>query len=47
MISFSINMSTIFDYAGQIVRTMLPVVYVTAGLSLGFVVVNKIISAFR
>jgi len=45
--SFSIDVSAVFGYASDIVDTMLPVVYVTAGIALGFVVVNKIISAFR
>ena len=45
--SFSLNINEIFSYAGDIITAMLPVVYVVAGLALGFVVVNKIIGAFR
>ena len=45
--SFSITISEIFSYADDIINAMLPVVYVAAGISLGFIVVNKIISAFR
>jgi hypothetical protein len=45
--SFSLNISSVFGYASDIINAMLPVVYVAAGLALGFVVVNKIISAFR
>jgi hypothetical protein len=45
--SFSIDVSAIFGYADDIINAMLPVVYVVAGIALGFVVVNKIISAFR
>lgn len=47
MLSFSIDMSSVFGYAGQIITAMLPVVYVAAGIGLGFIVVSKIISAFR
>jgi hypothetical protein len=46
-VSFTINISEIFGYAGQIIDAMMPVVYVVAGIGLGFVVVSKIISAFR
>jgi len=45
--SFTIDISEIFGYADQIIQALLPVVYVAAGISLGFIVVNKIISAFR
>jgi hypothetical protein len=45
--TFSIDVNQIFGYADDIVTAMMPVVYVVAGLSLGFVVVSKIISAFR
>jgi len=45
--SFDLDITKIFGYADDIIEAMLPVIYVVAGLSLGFVVVNKIISAFR
>jgi len=45
--SFTLNISEVFSYADDIVKAMLPVVYVAAGISLGFIIVNKIISAFR
>lgn len=45
--TFSININSIFAYADDIINAMLPVVYVVAGIALGFVVVSKIISAFR
>lgn len=45
--TFSIDISSIFGYADDIVNALLPVVYVSAGIALGFVIVNKIISAFR
>ncbi len=45
--SFSIDMSSIFTYAEDIVNAMLPIAYVAGGIGLGFVVIGKIISAFR
>jgi hypothetical protein len=45
--SFAITMSEIFGYAEDIVNSMLPVAYVAGGVGLGFVVISKIISAFR
>ncbi len=45
--SFNIDMSAIFSYAQDIVNAMLPVAYVAGGIGLGFVIIGKIISAFR
>lgn len=45
--TLSLNMTSIFGYAQDIVEVMLPIVYVVAGIGLGFVIVNRIISAFR
>lgn len=45
--SFTIVMSSIFEYAEDIVNAMLPVAYVAGGIGLGFVIIGKIISAFR
>lgn len=45
--SFAIDMTQIFGYADDIVNALLPVAYVAGGIGLGFVVVSKIISAFR
>lgn len=45
--TINLNISSIFGYASDIVNSLLPVVYVSAGVALGFVVVSKIISAFR
>jgi len=47
MLSISISMDEVFDYAEAIVTAMMPIVYVSAGIGLGFVIVSKIISAFR
>lgn len=45
--TFTLDVTEIFSNAGLIVTALLPVVYVVAGIGLGFVVVNRIISAFR
>jgi len=45
--TINLDMSQIFSYASDIINSLLPVIYVAAGIGLGFVVVNKIISAFR
>ncbi len=45
--TFSLDINEIFGYADDIVNALLPVVYVSAGIALGFVIVNRIISAFR
>lgn len=45
--TLNIDVSQIFTYAEDIINSLLPVVYVVAGIGLGFVVVGKIISAFR
>jgi hypothetical protein len=40
-------MTDVFAYAEDIVNAMMPVVYLAGGIGLGFVIVSKIISAFR
>jgi hypothetical protein len=40
-------MTDVFSYAEDIVNAMMPVVYLAGGIGLGFVIVSKIISAFR
>ena len=45
--TWTLNMSEIYAHAGNVITSMMPMVYLTAGLSLGFVVVSKIISAFK
>ena len=44
---FTIDISQIFGYADAIITAMFPVIYVVAGIGLVFVVISKIISAFR
>ena len=45
--TISLNVSSIFTYAEDIINALLPVVYVVGGIGLGFVVVNRIIAALR
>ena len=45
--TITIDTAQVFGYADDIINSLMPVVYVTAGIGLGFLVVNKIISAFR
>lgn len=45
--TFTLDIQEIFGNADAIITALLPVVYVVAGIGLGFVVVNRIISAFR
>lgn len=45
--TINLTINEIFGYASDLVNSLLPVVYVSAGIALGFVVVNKIIGAFR
>lgn len=46
-LSISMNTNEIFSQANDVIEAMMAVVYIVAGISLGFVVVSKIISAFR
>jgi len=46
-VTITLSVASIFSYAEDIINAMLPVVYVVGGIGLGFVVVNKIISALR
>jgi hypothetical protein len=45
--SISIDLTTIFSYASQIVTMMMPIVGVGAGISFGFALVAYIIRLFR
>jgi len=45
--TLDLDINEVFGYASDLVNSLLPVVYVSAGIALGFVVVSKIISAFR
>ncbi len=45
--SWTLNMSQVYGHAENVISSMMPMVYLTAGLSLGFIVVSKIISAFK
>lgn len=43
----TIDVNVLFGYAGDIVTKLLPFAYVTAGISLGFLVISRIVSAFK
>lgn len=45
--TFTLDIQEIFSNANEIIEALLPVVYVVAGIGLGFVIIGKIISAFR
>ncbi len=45
--SFSIDVNTIFAYAGQIVNALMPIIALSAGLSFGFFLVKKVASIFK
>jgi len=45
--SISIDLTTIFTYASQILTMMMPIVGVGAGISFGFALVAYIIRLFR
>lgn len=45
--SISVDLTTIFSYASQIVTMMMPIVGVGAGISFGFALVAYIIRLFR
>jgi hypothetical protein len=44
---WSLDMNAVFGYAENVITNMLPLAYLTGGLSLGFVVISKIIGAFK
>jgi len=46
-LTFSLDMEVIYAHAENVITSMLPAVYLLAGLGLGFVVISKIVSAFR
>jgi hypothetical protein len=46
-VSFSIDVATIFGYAGQIVNALMPIIALSAGLSFGFFLVKKVASIFK
>ena len=45
--TWTLDMSQVYAHAENVISSMMPMVYLTAGLSLGFIVVSKIISAFK
>lgn len=45
--SFSVDIEAIFSYASQVVAWLMPIIAISAGLSLGFMLLKKIAGIFR
>jgi hypothetical protein len=45
--SFSIDITTIFSYASEIVEALMPIIALSAGLSFGFFLVKRIAGIFK
>ena len=45
--SFSIDITTIFGYASQIIEALMPIIALSAGLSFGFFLVKRIAQVFK
>jgi len=46
-VSLSIDITTIFSYASQIVNALMPIIALSAGLSFGFFLVKRVASIFK
>lgn len=46
-ISINFDTGQMFMFANVIIESMMPVVYITAGLGLGFMIINSLKAAFR
>ncbi|MEW4413398.1 hypothetical protein [Clostridium sp. AN503] len=46
-ISINFDTAQMFSFANVIITSMMPVVYITAGLGLGFMIINSLKAAFR
>ncbi|MDD3253695.1 MAG: hypothetical protein PHV18_14180 [Lachnospiraceae bacterium] len=46
-ISINFDTAQMFTFANVIIESMMPVVYITAGLGLGFMIINSLKAAFR
>lgn len=45
--TWSMDMTSVYNHAENVITSMMPLVTLIGGLSLGFVVISKITSAFR
>ena len=45
--SFSVDIEGIFSYASQVVTWLMPIIAISAGLALGFMLLKKITGIFR
>lgn len=46
-ISINFDISKMFTFANIIIEALMPVVYITAGLGIGFLIINSLKAAFR
>lgn len=46
-IAIDFDISQMFTFANIIIEALMPVVYITAGLGIGFLIINSLKAAFR
>lgn len=46
-ISINFDINQMFTFANIIIEALMPVVYITAGLGIGFLIINSLKAAFR
>lgn len=46
-INVNFDTTKMFTFANVIIESLMPVVYITAGLSIGFLIINSLKTAFR
>ena len=46
-IAIDFDVSEMFKFANIIISSLMPVVYITAGLGIGFLIINSLKNAFR
>ena len=46
-ISINVDINQMFTFANIIIEALMPVVYITAGLGIGFLIINSLKAAFR
>lgn len=46
-ISINFDIQQMFQFANIIIEALMPVVYITAGLGIGFLIINSLKAAFR
>jgi len=46
-IAINFDVTQMFKFANVIIESLMPVVYITAGLGIGFLIINSLKNAFR